>query len=317
MNSEEFAMQNDLPDPPMENRRPKAWEALFPPHILERGRNYADSGKVSEIQYHPGRICAKVAGQEIYEAAVCYKDADVLLELNCTCPYAADGKHCKHSAALLYALDLDWKPFEQTEAWDDFDELSDPEESGGEFVDLQMIFGDVPGLDEMLCQVAETIRTCVSDIPEARRWGDLVQLDRSNGELTIPSGPVRHEVYEALIPQMCKAIAKTYPDLPFQAVAEYSECWGDSREVCVMRYVGKEMTVLHIASGRSLAICPECDADVLDVRELAEILIDDPQPVLFCACCGMEFHYMELFADDWGLVPNWVVHTYDMTGENT
>ena len=96
-------------------------------------------------------------------------------------------------------------------------------------------------------------------------------------------------------------------------MAEYSELRGDSGEVCLVRYFENKLSVLNISSGCRLAICPECDADVMSLVELAETLINDPEAVLVCDNCGAEFTSQELFEDDWGLSPNWVINTYDAT----
>ena len=80
------------------------WEVHFEPHILERGRNYARKGAVQQITKQGDVIEAVVAGSEYYKVKLRY-DGHFVSESYCSCPYAADGRFCKHMAAVLYEID--------------------------------------------------------------------------------------------------------------------------------------------------------------------------------------------------------------------
>ena len=306
---------------------PRAWETLFLPWILERGRDYADQGKVSDIRKYPGKVCARIMGQDSYDISITYNEIKEIQNIQCTCPYAAGANYCKHSAALLYAIDLDLKPLAETEDWYEFEEESDLngerteideveddfDGDGEEYVSFNLILGIVPDFDTTFNGVVKMIKSFLSNVHGAKSWSKGIQADRKNGEIIIEEDLLSHDTYEAIFPKICEEIAKKYPDLLFQGVAEYSELRGDSGEVCLVRYFENKLSVLNIASGCRLAICPECDADVMSLVELAETLINDPDATLVCEDCGAEFTPQELFEDDWGLSPNWVINTYDMT----
>lgn len=317
----------DLSTAAISNRKAddKAWESLFLPWILERGQSYADSKKVYGIQQHPGKVCAKITGQDTYDISISYNKANEITDINCTCPYAAERKYCKHGAAVLYTLGLNLKPLAEIQAWDsldeesDFDdeEIEDDDEAGfdeacEEYVGFRLILGAVPDFDKTFNSVFKMIKSFVSNIPGAKHWGEGLQADRGNGEITIEEDLLTHDVYEAIFPQLCEEIAKNYPSVPFQGVADYSELCGDCGEVCLVRSFENKLSVLTLTSGCRLAICPECEADVMALDELAEILIDDAEAVLACDDCGAEYTPMELFADDWGMAPSWVINTYNI-----
>ncbi len=80
------------------------WEKNFPLRILKRGRDYADSGKVTDIESDDGVVSALVEGSEFYKVEVSLRNGDIAYA-ECTCPYAEDNTYCKHMAALLYTLE--------------------------------------------------------------------------------------------------------------------------------------------------------------------------------------------------------------------
>lgn len=80
------------------------WEKLFEPHILERGYAYYREGSVTDISIKEKQIDAIVKGSEDYSVTIDLKNGQVE-DMECTCPYAEDGKHCKHMAAVLYAYE--------------------------------------------------------------------------------------------------------------------------------------------------------------------------------------------------------------------
>lgn len=80
------------------------WEYHFQPHILMRGWDYANSGKVTDLKKTEDSISAVVSGNEFYKVEI-RLDGGVVTDAFCTCPYAVDGSWCKHMAAVLYSVD--------------------------------------------------------------------------------------------------------------------------------------------------------------------------------------------------------------------
>ncbi|MBM6990730.1 MAG: SWIM zinc finger family protein [Mobilibacterium timonense] len=79
------------------------WKELFAARILSRGYDYYLDGRVWNLQVSNVEVSATVDGTEEY--CVTIKLADGRIEdMDCDCPYAADGNYCKHEAAVLYAL---------------------------------------------------------------------------------------------------------------------------------------------------------------------------------------------------------------------
>ncbi len=79
------------------------FEALFAPEILRRGKSYYLSGSVSDIRKNGDVYEAEVTGSETYPVAVRIIGGE-LDEAYCGCPYASNGRYCKHEAALLFAI---------------------------------------------------------------------------------------------------------------------------------------------------------------------------------------------------------------------
>lgn len=78
------------------------WKYLFESHILERGKNYYKAGAVTKVKKDAnGDYEAVVVGSEDYQVEINFEQGD----LWCECPYAEDGKHCKHMASVLYYLE--------------------------------------------------------------------------------------------------------------------------------------------------------------------------------------------------------------------
>ena len=80
------------------------WKQLFKPHILERGYEYFFDDSVDCITKNKGTYMATVHGSEGYHVQIKISKEKVK-EMYCDCPFAADGKHCKHMAAMLYELE--------------------------------------------------------------------------------------------------------------------------------------------------------------------------------------------------------------------
>ncbi len=85
---------------------------MFSNLISERGYEYYVTGHVKELNETDKGWAAVVKGSKAYSVSITLKDS-VVVEMDCTCPYAADGKNCKHMAAVLYAIDETPKPPEK------------------------------------------------------------------------------------------------------------------------------------------------------------------------------------------------------------
>ena len=87
-----------------------SWKKPFPDWILERGRTYHQLGRVHRLVHHGREISAVVAGSKLYHVAVRFSGG-IPDAASCDCPYAEDGRLCKHVAAVLFALeDMDYAP---------------------------------------------------------------------------------------------------------------------------------------------------------------------------------------------------------------
>lgn len=77
------------------------WKRLFELHILERGYDYYCENAVENIDFAKDSIRADVIGTENYEVEISLNNGEVT-DMHCSCPYAEDGRNCKHMAAVLY-----------------------------------------------------------------------------------------------------------------------------------------------------------------------------------------------------------------------
>lgn len=77
------------------------WKKLFVTHILERGYDYYLENAVENIDISEDIIRADVIGSEDYEVEISVNNGEVT-DMYCSCPYALDGRNCKHMAAVLY-----------------------------------------------------------------------------------------------------------------------------------------------------------------------------------------------------------------------
>ena len=79
------------------------WKHLFRSHILERGWDYYQSGCVRNVKPIGRGFTAIVDGSHEYDVSIILEDGHVI-DMFCDCPYAEDGSHCKHMAAVLYRI---------------------------------------------------------------------------------------------------------------------------------------------------------------------------------------------------------------------
>ena len=90
------------------------WKKLFAIHILERGYDYYCDDAVENMEISDNIIRADVIGSEDYEVEISLSNGEVT-DVYCSCPYALDGRNCKHMAAVLY----EWSENEAEEKKDE------------------------------------------------------------------------------------------------------------------------------------------------------------------------------------------------------
>lgn len=87
----------------MEDNSKIKWKELFAARILARGYDYYLDGNVWDLRHEGAKVTATVAGTEDYCVTISLTNNEIE-DMDCDCPYAADGNYCKHEAAVLYAL---------------------------------------------------------------------------------------------------------------------------------------------------------------------------------------------------------------------
>ena len=80
-----------------------SWQNKFETHILKRGMEYCEKGRVGQVEETGFGFSAPVYGSEEYDVRI-YVENDEVVAMTCTCPYAEDGENCKHMAAVLTAI---------------------------------------------------------------------------------------------------------------------------------------------------------------------------------------------------------------------
>ena len=77
----------------------------IPAQILTRGRDYLRRGQILDLTFDEGALLweAQVEGSDLYDVRIEQVASGSLL-CSCTCPYDL-GEHCKHIAAVLYAIE--------------------------------------------------------------------------------------------------------------------------------------------------------------------------------------------------------------------
>ena len=84
------------------------WINYFSRKIATRGRQYYRNGAVKELIINSDgtNVTALVNGRTTYHVEIALDKHMLSVNgLNCDCPYAESGFHCKHMAAVLYALE--------------------------------------------------------------------------------------------------------------------------------------------------------------------------------------------------------------------
>ena len=80
------------------------WHTGFEGTILGRGKTCFKDGAVVGLHRELTAWQALVVGTKLYRVNVGMERGRVT-SLRCNCPYAKEGKRCKHMAALFYALE--------------------------------------------------------------------------------------------------------------------------------------------------------------------------------------------------------------------
>lgn len=80
------------------------WQRLFTDYILDRGYDYYCDNAVSDLKRKNNVITATVSGTEDYDVEITFH-GEKITDMYCSCPYADDGKNCKHMAAVLFELE--------------------------------------------------------------------------------------------------------------------------------------------------------------------------------------------------------------------
>ncbi|HFU4086023.1 TPA: SWIM zinc finger domain-containing protein [Streptococcus suis] len=81
----------------------KNWMDYFKPHIVDRGCSLFLGDAVQGLEVTDEGYCAHVIGSQVYEVAIDFEYGQ-LVSMWCECPYAQEMNHCKHMAAVLFAI---------------------------------------------------------------------------------------------------------------------------------------------------------------------------------------------------------------------
>ena len=82
----------------------ETWKKQFAPIIWQRGQKYYEDGFVSKVSQDGNTITAMVSGNAVYKVTIRFLNGEPEA-MDCTCPFADGGAHCKHMAAVLCAID--------------------------------------------------------------------------------------------------------------------------------------------------------------------------------------------------------------------
>ena len=80
--------------------------SFFTDTILERGKKYFEQNRVFSVNQKDDKTyTAIVLGSEAYHTKITLDEHYNVMSATCDCPYAKDGHHCKHEAALYFAIE--------------------------------------------------------------------------------------------------------------------------------------------------------------------------------------------------------------------
>lgn len=81
-------------------------KAFFTETILNRGKAYFEQNRVFSVnQYDNQTYTGIILGNEAYHTKITLDEHYDVMSATCDCPYAIEGKHCKHEAALYFAIE--------------------------------------------------------------------------------------------------------------------------------------------------------------------------------------------------------------------
>jgi hypothetical protein len=171
------------------------FKKLIPSQILTRGREYWRAHQILDLAFDEEETLwqAQVEGTEQYEVEVQLTPKKTL-ECSCTCPYDM-GEHCKHIAAVLYAI-----------------EESFPDQLGM----------DAPKKTAKKPTRQDTLRQLLEKTPPAKIIAALLDLAKSNRELhnqlamLLNSDTTSSQDYRRVIKDILRTIRKEhgYIDYP-------------------------------------------------------------------------------------------------------
>ena len=81
------------------------WKYRFEHHILDRAFDYYLEGRVRALEASDHQVRAFVEGSETYEVTI-ELEAGEPSYMSCDCPYAQEGRLCKHMAAVLFHVEV-------------------------------------------------------------------------------------------------------------------------------------------------------------------------------------------------------------------
>ena len=129
-----------------------SWKDPFKPWILERGKTYHQMGRVHRLTHRGNEISAVVEGTEVYHVTVRFSRG-IPESASCDCPHARGGNLCKHTAAVLFALEeLGYTPETELPTWEDAVAELPPETLR---ILLRNLAEQNPELQELLLQLYE------------------------------------------------------------------------------------------------------------------------------------------------------------------
>lgn len=103
----------------------ETWKYLFPEAILERGEEYFQEGLMDQVEETEHGWKALAYGTGTYQVEV-QMEGERIKKLSCTCPYAKEGRRCKHEAGLLFMLTETNQPADQDQnTTESIDEIID------------------------------------------------------------------------------------------------------------------------------------------------------------------------------------------------
>ncbi|WP_074416157.1 SWIM zinc finger family protein [Streptococcus suis] len=86
------------------------WMDYFKPHIVDRGYNLFLDDAVQGLEETGEGYYALVSGSQVYEVEIDFEHGQ-LVSMWCECPCAQEMNHCKHMAAVLFAIsELEGQP---------------------------------------------------------------------------------------------------------------------------------------------------------------------------------------------------------------